>query len=176
MQHKFKLVTTGEGKMFNAEYDYALNERKEFVAEESKIDYLPYPKKNQVLPLIPIDAMAGYGTGSVQVMEHEAESFVIPTFNGADFLISVRGSSMYPKYNSGDIVACKRLQMDNLFFQWNKVYVLDTEQGALIKRVLPGADDEHIQLVSENAKYPPITIHRSVINTIALVIGVIRLE
>ena len=40
---------------------------------------------------------------------------------------------MQPKYNSGDLVACRVVPLGT-FFQWNKVYVLDTEQGALIKR------------------------------------------
>jgi len=107
------------------------------------------------IPLIPLDAMAGFCRGEMQVMEHECEKYVIPAFREAEFLIPVKGSSMYPKYSSGDIVACKKLSLTDLFFQWNKVYVLDTDQGALIKRVKQGKDDNHIILVSENEKYPP---------------------
>lgn len=128
------------------------------------------------IPLIPVDAMAGYGAGESQVMEFESERFVVPTFRGADFLIQVKGSSMYPKYNSGDIVACKKLFMDDLFFQWNKVYVLDTEQGALIKRIDQGADPDHVMIVSDNEKYRPFALHKSKINAISIVMGVIRLE
>ncbi len=127
------------------------------------------------IPLIPIEAMAGYGNGPVQVMEYDTESFVVPTFKGADYLIGVRGSSMYPKYNSGDIVACKHLALDT-FFQWNKVYVLDTVQGALIKRVCKGNTEDHISIVSDNPKFEPFQLHRSEINAIAIVMGVIRLE
>lgn len=127
------------------------------------------------LPLIPIEAMAGYGSGELQVMEYEKEKFIIPTFEGADFLISVRGSSMFPKYNSGDIVGCRKLTID-AFFQWNKVYVLDTTQGALIKRVRKGKDKDHVLIVSENQDYEPFELHRSEIYSIAIVIGVIRLE
>jgi phage repressor protein C with HTH and peptisase S24 domain len=49
------------------------------------------------------------------------------------------------------------------FFQWNKVYVVDTEQGVLIKRVRRGPDDNHITLVSENERYEPFALHRSAI-------------
>ncbi|HHT9079339.1 TPA: S24 family peptidase, partial [Flavobacterium psychrophilum] len=97
-------------------------------------------------------------------------------FKGADFLIQVKGSSMYPKYNSGDIVACKKLQLNDLFFQWNKVYVLDTEQGAIIKRIDIGPDDDHVMIVSDNEKYRPFSLHKSKINAISIVMGVIRLE
>ncbi len=83
---------------------------------------------------------------------------------------------MYPKYSSGDIVACKKLSLTDIFFQWNKVYVLDTDQGALIKRVRKGKDDNHIILVSENEKYPPFELSLDHLHAIAIVIGVIRLE
>lgn len=128
------------------------------------------------IPLIPISAMAGAFSGDQQVMEYECERYVVPAFKGADFLISVKGSSMYPKYNSGDIVACKRLAMSDLFFQWNKVYVLDTDQGPLIKRVKPGSDKEHVTIVSDNERYEPFELSLDHIYHVALVIGVIRLE
>lgn len=133
-------------------------------------------EKQQYLPLLPIEAMAGYGKGETQILELDTDKFLVPTFAGAEFLIQVKGSSMYPKYNSGDIVACKKLSIIDLFFQWNKVYVLDTEQGALIKRVKQGKDDNHVLIVSDNTNYDPFELHRSKIHAIAIVIGVIRLE
>ena len=68
------------------------------------------------------------------------------------------------------------LPLSDLFFQWNKVYVLDTVQGALIKRVKAGHDKEHILIVSDNDRYEPFELHMSQIRSVALVIGVIRLE
>ncbi len=131
---------------------------------------------NEGIPLIPLDAVAGFCSGnSAQILEYECEQYFIPTFRGAEFMIPVKGSSMYPKYSSGDIVACKCLPLDT-FFQWNKVYVVDSEQGVLIKRVNPGRDDDHILLISENEKYPPFELHRDQIISLAIVIGVIRLE
>lgn len=128
------------------------------------------------IPLIPINAMAGAFTEDQQIMEYECERFIIPTFKGADFLIGVKGSSMYPRYNSGDIVACKRLNIQDLFFQWNKVYVLDTDQGLLIKRIKPGTDKNHVTIVSDNKEYEPFELAIDHIYHVALVIGVIRVE
>ena len=135
----------------------------------------PSNNKQSGIPHIPIEAMAGFGSGDFQVMEFEADRFVIPTFKDADYLISVKGSSMYPKYNSGDLVACKHLPLDT-FFQWNKVYVMDTVQGVLIKRVCKGSDDAHLLIVSDNKSYDPFELHRQEIRTLAIVLGVIRLE
>lgn len=128
------------------------------------------------IPLIPISAMAGFGEGETQVLIYDCEWYIIPLFKDAEFLIQVKGSSMHPKYSSGDVVGCRKVPLTDIFFQWNKVYVLDTAQGALIKRVKPGRDDNHIILVSENEKYEPFELSKQQINAVAIVVGVIRLE
>ena len=148
--------------------------------EMLKSDDKPVAKQtdnpNEGIPLIPVEAMAGALTCDNTILEYECDRYVVPMFKGADFLIPVKGSSMYPKYSSGDIVACQRVDMSNLFFQWNKVYVIDTDQGALIKRIKPGHDENHVLIVSDNDKYDPFELPYSAIHAVALVIGVIRLE
>lgn len=155
----------------------------------AKTDTVPLPKndqttvaigkrsdKNEGIPLIPIDAMAGaLSENSQTIMEYDCEHYVIPMFKGAEFLIPVKGDSMQPKYYSGDIVACKRLPLVT-FFQWNRTYVIDSEQGVLIKRVKQGEDDDHITLVSDNPEYDPFSLEKSRIYSLALVIGVVRAE
>jgi phage repressor protein C with HTH and peptisase S24 domain len=155
-------LLTGEGEMLRP--------------EQSVPTAVPATQPGIGIPLIPIEAMAGFGTGEVQVLEYECDRYVVPAFKDAEFLIQVKGSSMLPKYNSGDIVACRKLPLDELFFQWNKVYVLDTNQGALIKRVKAGSDDDHLLIVSDNERYEPFELHKKFIHSVAIVIGVIRLE
>lgn len=128
------------------------------------------------IPLIPFSAMAGALTGEQTVLEYECERYVVPAFKGADFLMPVKGNSMTPTYVSGDIVACQRVPMTDIFFQWNKPYVLDTTQGPLIKRIKPGTDAEHVRIISDNAEYDSFELPRSSIHAVALVIGIIRLE
>lgn len=128
------------------------------------------------IPLIPLSAMAGALSGEQTVLEYECERYVVPAFNGADFLIPVKGNSMTPTYLSGDIVACQRVPMSGLFFQWNKPYVLDTAQGPLIKRLKPGSDKQHVLIVSDNKEYDPFELSYEDINAVAMVIGLIRLE
>lgn len=156
--------------------EWLLTGKGEMLKEREQIPIAKPAVGKEGIPLIPIDAMAGFAAGETQVLEYECERYVVPVFREAEFLIEVRGSSMYPKYSSGDIVACKKLSLQNIFFQWNKVYVLDTDQGALIKRVRKGKDEEHILLVSENENYEPFELRLNQIYAIAIVIGVIRLE
>jgi len=117
----------------------------------------------------------GFSIGDFKFMEYENERFLIPTFKESDTLVQVKGDAMYPKYNNGDIVACKKLTVDGLFFQWDKVYVLDTSQGSLIKRIKKGKDSEHILLVSENDNFEAFELNISNIFGVSLVVGVIRL-
>jgi phage repressor protein C with HTH and peptisase S24 domain len=169
-------IKSGDGDILSKTEDYNKvyndSDSQNSVASEA-VDGQYFKEKG--LPLIPVEAMAGYGAGDVQVMEYETQKFIIPTFKGSDYLISVRGSSMYPKYNSGDIVACKHLTLDT-FFQWNKVYVLDTEQGVLIKRICKSQSEDFVTIVSDNKSYDSFELHRSAIRSIAIVTGVIRLE
>jgi len=155
--------------------EWLLTGRGEMLRSEQEMPYQPI---KQGIPLIPLDAMAGFAIGSEQVVAYSTDRYIVPEFDElkVDFLIRVKGSSMYPKYNSGDIVACKKLALSDIFFQWNKVYVLDTEQGALIKRIRKGSDAEHITLVSDNEKYEPFELEIGQLHAVALVVGVIRLE
>lgn len=156
-------LLTGEGEMLKSE----------------KVTTNHLPTFRKMIPLIPLDAMAGFGTGDVSVMDYETEQYYVPEFERlqVDYMIRVKGSSMQPKYNSGDVVACKKIPLDGLFFQWNKVYVLDTVQGALIKRIHQGEDKEHIKIVSDNKDYPPFELNvKENVCAVALVVGVVRLE
>ena len=134
-------------------------------------------KKEKRIPLIPIEAIAGFGSGEMQVMDYDTDTYVVPEFNelNVEFMIRIKGSSMYPKYSSGDIVGCKKLPLDT-FFQWNKVYVIDTIQGPIIKRVHESNKEDCIICVSENEKYTPFNLKKSEIYSLAIVLGVIRLE
>ena len=139
------------------------------VAEKSEIE------KNAI-PLIPVNAIGGYMSGvSDPIMMQDCEMYSMPLFRGADFLIKVEGDSMVPKYQPGDIVACAKVE-GRLWFQWGKTYVIDTKQGALIKRIEPADEDGCICLCSENEKYKPFKLYADDINGVALVKGVIRVE
>jgi len=128
------------------------------------------------IPLIPIEAMAGYAAGNYE-LSLDSEKYIIPEFNNkADFLIRISGTSMSPKYFNGDVVACKKIPTKT-FLQWGKVYVIDTIQGVLCKRVWPSKKESHIVCRSDNAeKYPDFEISWKEVRSLAIVVGCIRLE
>lgn len=120
-------LLTGEGEMLNTPAPQA---------EESgsTSGYETY--------LLPTSAMGGSLTGFAvdSVMPRDCEKIVSP-IKGVDFAITIYGESMSPEYPSGSRVLVKKINPD-LFIEWGKVYVLDTENGAIIKEVRKCKDKE----------------------------------
>lgn len=127
------------------------------------------------LPLIPYEAFAGPGLPTFED-ERVEDFYTVSEFKNSDFLIRVKGDSMTPKFNGGDLVACKKVT-EAYFFQWGRVYVIYTNsQGIMIKRVEPSEDDAYIRCVSDNPKYAPFDVPKSDILQVALVNGAITLD
>ena len=158
---------------------WILENKGEMLKSSNNTPAVAEPQLPSGVPMLPFDAFAGIGTDVEGVnLDTIEERYVVPLFDGMkmDFMISVRGSSMYPKYNSGDVVACRMVQ-ELLFVQWNKVYVLDTiSQGVIIKRLKKSDKEGFVICKSDNEQYEPFEIPMPDIRTIALVVGVIRLE
>ena len=161
-------IVLGQGEMFN----------------NSANNNIPIAKQtnnpNEGIPLIPVEAIAGIPSiDEIGVTFADCKKYVVPEFEskGADYMIRVSGSSMYPKYSNGDILACKYIR-DVLFLQWGKIYVIDSSQGALVKRVFQDENNpDNLILVSDNKEnYPPFAFPKSDIRSISIVVGVIRLE
>lgn len=158
----------GEGDMLRVK-KYELSE----VNEPSSV----YGKKSNI-PLVNFTAIGGFGNSNFSIQERDVKQYyVIPKFEHkhVDFMIEVEGSSMYPKYNSGDVVACRIINEQN-FIQWNKTHVVATkDQGIIIKRIQKG-ENQSLLMVSDNKDYAAFEVPQDQIEGIALVVGVIRLE
>ena len=90
-----------------------------------------------------------------------------------DFSMPVNSDSMSPYINRGDIIACSKVNIDDL--KPGHIYVVDMDEAAYINRVyeVPG-DDGKLNLVSDNAKYPDYCINKSDVYNVYRVIGMIR--
>lgn len=160
-------ILSGEGSMLSTPFNV--------LKPNPKLDF-----DKKAIPLIPVEAFAGAALNNGYALNFDTieERYNVPLFNdkGVDFLMYVRGSSMYPKYNSGDVVAC-RFVRERLFIQWNKVYVIDTKsQGAMIKRLIRSENPDFVICRSDNADYGDFEVPMSDVLNIALVVGAIRLD
>lgn len=171
-QLSIEWLLTGEGEMLRSSK-----------AAPSQSDAKARPVLKEVtkggLPLIPIDAVAGFnGWDESGGSELDCTHYDVPDFEmaHADFLIRVSGSSMYPKYSSGDILACRKID-EITFLQWGKIYVIDSRQGAMVKRLFPMEGNADLILCkSDNPNYPPFELPKEEIRSLSIVVGAIRLE
>jgi len=69
----------------------------------------------------------------------------------------VSGDSMAPEYPSGAQILIKRIN-ESAFIDWGRVYVLDTCNGVVIKRVFPTDDPNILECRSINPEYPPFKV------------------
>lgn len=111
------------------------------------------------VPLLPISAQGGSLTDFVvSVKDSDCERVVSP-IKGADFAMTVAGDSMTPEYPSGSQILIKKIN-ERAFIDWGKVYVLDTCNGSVIKRIFPADDKDpgKVKCVSINPDYPPFEV------------------
>lgn len=183
-------ILTGEGEPLHKIYTSSVDtwKHEEFLKKNEELrqqnEELHFQNEATVsgrfLPLIPFNALAGALTVDNEGVTYEdCPKYFVPDFaaKGAEFLINVSGDSMLPKYNSGDILACRKIQ-DITFFQWGKCYVIDTCQGVIVKRVFEDKDNkDNIICVSENKdKYSPFSLPKTEIRSLSIVVGAIGLE
>lgn len=158
-------LLTGNGEML----------KENLSVKEEPTPYFITPKG---IPLVKGTAIGGFGNSNFAIEQRDVKDYyVIPKFQHkkVDFMIEVEGSSMYPKYNSGDVVACRVIN-EQSFIQWNKTHVVATkDQGIIIKRIKKG-ENGSLLMVSDNKDYDPFPVPTEEIEGIALVVGVIRLE
>lgn len=91
------------------------------------------------------------------VHDYDCEKITSP-IKGADYAMEVTGDSMSPEYPSGSRVLIKKV--NPIFIEWNEVYVLDTPNGAVIKRIRKTEDEGLVECVSINPAYQSYTIPR----------------
>lgn len=166
-QYSAQWLLSGKGKMLTAPVSVE-DEHKKHDAIPMQLD-----NENAGIPLIPVEAIAGIFSGEISDYDRNCERFYIPGIK-ADFVVPVSGDSMEPKYFSGDYVACQMVNLSDVFFQWGKVYVIDTTQGVLIKKVKRSQKSGYITLVSENSEYSDIEVPYSDIYHISLVKALVR--
>lgn len=134
---------------------------------------------SKAIPLVNVKAVGGFGNESFSINKEDIkEYYVIPKFkyNRIDFMIEVTGTSMSPRYISGDIVACQIIK-NNSFIQWNRVHVIATrDQGIILKRIQQSSKTGYFRVLADNPAFPPFDIPISEITGLALVAGGVTIE
>lgn len=157
-------LLTGEGEML--------------IGGGSKIPLSPPPSnieeiKSFEVPLLPLDAIGGRLDGFTPngVTISQCETITSP-FKNAALAIRVKGQSMSPIYPSGCMLFIVKNNGD--WLDWGKVYVLDTDNGVIVKQLSPSQKgEEYICCKSFNnsPEFAPFDIPHTSIYGIYRVLG-----
>lgn len=146
---------------------------------DAAVKYYDNPTEEEITQemvlVIPTGAMAGtLAEFSSSVAAYDCERMVTP-IKGADYAMQVTGDSMSPEYPSGSTILIKKIN-ENAFVEWGKVYVLDTINGAVIKKIRRTEEPGVIECVSTNPAYQPFTMETRYINGWYRVLMVLSLK
>lgn len=115
------------------------------------------------VPLVPVSALAGsLNDFSLSVKRDDCETVISP-IKDIDMAIKISGDSMEPEYPSDSQVFVKKIN-ERAFLEWGRVYVLNTCNGIVIKRLMPTADPNTVLCESINPKYPPFEVNLENVN------------
>lgn len=121
------------------------------------------------VPLVPISALAGsLNDFSLSVKRDDCETVISP-IKDIDMAIKISGDSMEPEYPSDSQVFIKKVN-ERAFLEWGRVYVLNTCNGIVIKRLMPTDDPNTVLCESINPKYPPFEVNLENVNGVYRVI------
>lgn len=149
-------LLTGEGEMLRS---------------ESESDEIALAAVHTV-PLVPVEVFAGpiqrYIVDGVR--EKDCRKVVTPV-SGAELAIPVSGDSMSPDIPDGSTLFLARIN-DAAFIPWGNVMVLDTENGAVVKRIYPSKNShDAVEARSINPEYPPFDVPKESIRGIYRVLA-----
>lgn len=161
-------LLTGEGPM--------LKEEKEMEKEE-EYELLPRITEDKGRPYYDVDFLGGYGEFADDPASAPVTYMIdYPPYNKEGvFYMNVRGDSMSPEINSGDLVALRPIEAWYDFLLLGKVYAIVTLSGQrTIKRLRRGSDSEHYTLEPINPAYESQEIPKTQIERVFEVLGGIR--
>ena len=129
--------------------------------------------KSYEVPLLPLDAIGGRLDGFAPngVTISQCETITSP-FKNAALAIRVKGQSMSPIYPSGCMLFI--VKNNGGWLDWGKVYVLDTDNGVIVKQLSPSQKgEEYICCKSFNnsPEFAPFDIPHTSIYGIYRVLG-----
>ena len=131
-------------------------------AKENELDGPVANEPEETVLVIPYEARGGtIGDFVDGVKEYDCEKIVSP-IRGADYAMEVTGDSMSPEFPSGSRVLIKKIDPEQ-FIPWGETFVLDTPNGAVIKKVRRASDPALVECVSINPAYQSYTVPRNFI-------------
>ncbi len=127
-----------------------------------------------LIPLLPLEAMAGSLQNFSMGISLEQCEFITSPVKGAELAIPISGDSMEPEIHNGTIAAICKIN-ERAFIPWGNPMVVDTENGVLVKNLYPSElGEDYIEARSFNPRYNPFQIPKNSIFGIYRIVGYMR--
>lgn len=121
-----------------------------------------------------VAASAGYLDGFSEPVvnpDFHKLSDLLPDY---DFTMRARGDSMLPEIHSGDLLLCRRLDHPLGPADLGRIFVADTADGVLVKRLAAISPSDALTLHSLNPAYPDIDAPAASLRALARVVAVVH--
>ena len=143
-----------------------------YARTDCKSKFEQFSNAEETRPRIPMSVAAGTLCGFAEsVKAYDCEQVpVVKAFPEYDYTIIVKGDSMEPKFEGGDEIAIRKVAG---IIEWGKPYVLDTADGAVLKRLYDNGDK--FRCVSFNKEYPDFEVSKSDVFGVYKIVGLIRI-
>lgn len=109
------------------------------------------------VPLLPVRAVGGRLDDFIASAGRTPCDRIISPVEGAELAMEVTGDAMAPEYTAGSKILLKRID-ETAFIAWGHDYVLDTVNGAVVRRIMPSEETGKVRCVAANDKYPPFDV------------------
>lgn len=144
-------------KLINSDKD--LKKIRQLLIFESDSEKTNVKKGEKLIPYYDVDATAG----NVTIFENDGKEYIkeyisASAFSDCEMFINVSGSSMYPKYCSGEQIALKRL-LDFEVVAYGEAYLIVTREQRLLKYIDKSTQKNMWTLRSEHKDYGSFDIH-----------------
>lgn len=148
-----------------------LNTNAEFVSDSVG----NYGRVVETRPRLPWKAMSGGGLRAYYAGEFRnqcEERNIFELFPAYQFSVTVDTNDMSPTLRYGDIIACNEVSIDYII--WGGVYLIDTDGGAMIRRVYEADEKNKLKLIAENEKCPAMYFEKKKVSGIYKIVGSVR--
>jgi len=167
-----KVYISGKGSML----------KNEALLSENISDYPnPFLKemvlKRVGLPLILMEEASQFPNNMNLDLSGKDQFYYIPDIAnlGANFFIKISGDSMLPTINSGDLIACRKVDKEEPIY-WGKIYLISILKNTHVCRIYPDeTNPEQYLLHSDNkSTYPTFPFKKKQLSKIFSVVGVVK--
>lgn len=156
----YNWLLTGEGEMLN----------------NPNLSESNFSEAATLVPLLPVTAQGGtLNDFTVQVKDGDEMEKIVSPIKDADFAITISGNSMEPEFPSGAKILIKKIN-EKAFIEWNKVFVLDTVNGIVLKKLKPSDKEGCVKCVSINADYDTFEVNLKDVSGIYRVLMIMSMK